>query len=675
MTLASDDTSSIDSATGAVSLSIAKGSGGGGAVGIGVSIAFNDIANTVRASVDASTVSSAQSAILTADSKATINALSVAGSLSGAGGDGGGFAFSGDGAGSINLIANTVAAEIVNGSSLTVGGPVTLAASDDSSLNVATGTAALSFAGGSGGGAAAGLGVSVAVNDIGNTLRAAIDSSDVDAGGDITINAVSSADIQTLTVSGAISGAGGSGGGLAFSGAGAVSVNTITNTVAAEIIASSVDTSLGGLSLKAEDISVISAIAGTASISGGGGSGGGVSGQGGASFANNVISNDVRARVDGANVDVPGAIMLDANSGATITAITIGFSAGGSGGSGGGINLSVAGSGSVNVIANSVDATIRNASTVDTDSTLTLRARDTSVITGLAGGASGGGAGGAAGGGAGAVGASFAVNDITNSLNAGTNNATITTGGAIDITAEEAAVITSVTIGFAGSGAGGSGGGVAISAAGAGSVNVIGNTVAAEIKGGSVNAMAGGLTLTARDVSVINAIAGGGAISGGGGAGGGISGQGGASFATNVIANSIGARIDAATVNVTGPVLLEAEEAAVLTAVTIGFAGGGSGGAGGGVNLSVAGSGSVNVIANTVEATIIGGATVETDSTLTLRASDVSVITGLAGGAAIGGAGGAGGGGAGAVGASFAVNDITNTIPVARSTSVPKKRR
>ena len=102
------------------------------------------------------------------------------------------------------------------------------------------------------------------------------------------------------------------------------------------------------------------------------------------------------------------------------------------------------------------------------------------------------------------------------------------------------------------------GGGAAYSLAGSISINAIVNVTEADISGGSVHA-GGALSVTAKDVSVITAVGGAGAISGSGGAGGGISGQTGASFATNFIGNFLTAAIDDATITATGPVLVEAD--------------------------------------------------------------------------------------------------------------------
>ena len=60
-----------------------------------------------------------------------------------------------------------------------LGGDVVLLATDDSTINAAAGSVALSVAGGQGGGVAAGFGASVTVNEISNGVAARIDASAV----------------------------------------------------------------------------------------------------------------------------------------------------------------------------------------------------------------------------------------------------------------------------------------------------------------------------------------------------------------------------------------------------------------------------------------------------------------------------------------------------------------
>ena len=91
---------------------------------------------------------------------------------------------------------------------------------------------AVGFQGVGGIGAAAGAGV--AVNDIGNTVLAQIDSSTVDAGGDIDLSASSRGTIQALAtgVSASVSSAALAGAGA---GAGAGTDNEIHSTIQSEI--------------------------------------------------------------------------------------------------------------------------------------------------------------------------------------------------------------------------------------------------------------------------------------------------------------------------------------------------------------------------------------------------------------------------------------------------------
>ena len=68
--------------------------------------------------------------------------------------------------------------------------------------------------------AGGGIGTAVAINEIGNTVNAKVDDSTVTAGGNVTLDATSSAEIDVFALGVAGTLAGGQGGGVAVAGPG-----------------------------------------------------------------------------------------------------------------------------------------------------------------------------------------------------------------------------------------------------------------------------------------------------------------------------------------------------------------------------------------------------------------------------------------------------------------------
>src|SRR5208283_4322728 len=196
-------------------VSVVVGVAGSGLGAVNVTLVGNSIANTVKADITGSTINSTSGGVdLEAHSSAEIVAITagVAGS--------GGVSVNATGLG--NAISNTVEASILGGSTVAVGGSVIQKAQDSSSIS----SIGLSFAG-SGGLAAAAI---VAVNDIGNTLSADINSSRVSSGSAVQLSAISSSNISSFV------------GGIAGAGIGAanlsLAVSEIHNNIDASIISS-----------------------------------------------------------------------------------------------------------------------------------------------------------------------------------------------------------------------------------------------------------------------------------------------------------------------------------------------------------------------------------------------------------------------------------------------------
>src|SRR5439155_17329844 len=139
-----------------------------------------------------------------------------------------------------------------------------------------------------------------------------IDSATATGAGGVLLNATSTSTIDSVTAAGVVVGTGGAIGGLSFTGAGAGSGNTISDTTEARLARSTVTTDPGQLVRGlAADNATINASAGAIGIAIAGGGGGGGSAAAGASMAVNMITNTVRATVDASTVNSGG---LDAEA-------------------------------------------------------------------------------------------------------------------------------------------------------------------------------------------------------------------------------------------------------------------------------------------------------------------------------------------------------------------------
>ena len=654
------------------------GGGGGPAVGAGAAIALNSVTSGVLALIDPTSIVQAASVTLEDISTALIQILAI-----GAGGalsNGDGVAVTGAGSGASNTIADTVQAEIKTGSLVTAStGAVTLTATDTSTIQALAGALAVSFAAGDGGVASLSVGASVAVNDIDNTVQTLITDATVSGAGGVVMNATEGAQIEALTVAGTFSVATGSSGAVGFGGAGAGSGNTIDNTVSSTIVGGSmVSTGMAGaVQVTASDTAGITAnagsFAGSVALSEGA-----LGGAVGAAAAVNTIGDTVEAYVDHSNVTSGGAVKIDASADDSIFTIAVGVALAVSGGEGGGLGFAGAGSGSGNTIVNTVEASIKDGSTVTSADlgAVNVTATDQSTITAAAGSVALGLAGGQGGGIGLAVGLSVASNQLGTSgtpdiVQAFIDNSNVTGAGGVNLTATSTPKIWVLTIAGSFTGSGGEAGGVAFAGAGAGSGNSIQESVGAIISGGSlVKTTSGAVSLSANDDPTIIADAGGISLAGAFGQGGGAGVTVGAAVAINTISNTVTASIEDATVNSAGGVNVTATSGASILAVAVGVAGSLAGGEGGGIALAGAGSGSGNTIDNTIEASIKEASQVTSTGPVTLTATDGSTITAGSGTLTFSVAGGMGGGFAGSVGVAASSNEIGNTVTAAVEDSV-----
>ena len=158
-------------------------------------MAYNSITDTVEALLTGSTVSAGGALALTAMSNPTINAWTLAGSITGATGQQGAIGFGGAGAVSDNIIQNTVTAQIgsdQNGAALThvttaSGTGVSLTAGDGSAITANAGGVAVAVAAGQASSDGFAVGAAIALNSIGNSIAATIDNATVASGAGINL--------------------------------------------------------------------------------------------------------------------------------------------------------------------------------------------------------------------------------------------------------------------------------------------------------------------------------------------------------------------------------------------------------------------------------------------------------------------------------------------------------
>ena len=544
------------------------------------------------------------------------------------------------------------------------------------------------------------------------------------ASGGVTLNAESQKDPNSTAdyrvdalafgVAASGSGQGGEGVTVALAGAGSSATNTVDKTVAASITncggSKSVAADGGGVSLTAGDDTSLRADSGgfAVAIAASGGGGGQGAGALGASISTNSIGQNggqsVTATIKNSAVKAAGTVSLSATSTATAYALSMGGAGAGAGSGGDGITISpaAAGAGSYNTLTQSIEASIKNGSSVTTGNLgdVTLTAIDSSELKADAGGVAvaiavsqGGGSG------SGSIGAGVANNTLKDSVIATIDSSTVTAAGAVSLTAQSQKRqgstadyrVDALAFGAAGSLAGQSGAGITVALAGAGSsaTNTVDNTIAASITncGAStpVAANGGGVSLTAGDDTSLRADSGGFAVALAVGLGSGGQGAGtvGASVSTNTIGQhggqSVKAKIDNSVVKAVGPVTLSATSTATAAALSMGgsLALAASGGTGVTISAALSGAFSYNTLQQTVSANIKDNSSVaaakqgNTLSGVTLTATDSSELKADAGGVAIAIAAktGSGGTGSGSVGAAVANNTLSDTVNAAIDSS------
>ncbi|NLX97528.1 MAG: cadherin-like domain-containing protein, partial [Rhodopirellula sp.] len=629
----------------------AKGSEGKTSVGIAGGFAINAQFGKTEAFVDGAASLDAEA--LEIDALRSGWTVSLAAGLAAAAGQ---KSYAVGGSVGVNVITcdTTAALRNIDGS-VDVAGHVALNALDDTNI--------IAIGGSAGFGGKVGVGVAIGFSYVENKTTSIISGlDDFTHQGGLDVLATSDGLIVTVTGSaGVATGSGGSGG---KAGAGTVSVNIASNTTEAMISATTVNTgSTGDVILSAVDNTSIYSFAGALAA-------GKEMGLGGA-VAVNVLDNTTRAAAEESTIDTTGAFYATTSEEGTVVTLAVAGA--------GSEKLAIAGSVALNVFQNTVDSHITN-STITAGRDFYLGAEDREISGALAGGvaiSTGQSAGGAA----------IGVNAIFDTVTARIESSTVSaSAAAVEATAEQ--VLVSFNVGGAG--------GEKFALGGSVSVNQVMNTIAAEVVAGTIGVDAQGqdiirqsdvdatrdITVRASDDTTAVVVAGGFAMS--------LSSSAvGLAASTIYIENDVHARIDDSSVTSsagkvtvsagiappdtqadpadiafgTSGIILPATNSSSIINVTFGGAGS-TGNFAGGFGVSV------NIINNTIDARIAGGATVDAAGDITVSAIDSSDI----GAVAVGGAGAASGAAGGAASANVITNSITAGIDASTVSSAADVR-
>ena len=649
-TLTAKDTSTITADAGAASLAIGGGGTTGVSLSIGVSVASNFITNEVEASIKNATkglTTSTGAVSLSSETNATIKALSVAASIAAGGGGTAGITISGAGAAAINTILTKTNA-FISSSNVASAGAVTLSAKSGGTIDAKIAAVSVSAGGGGTAGVGVSIGAAVANNYIGYDgstrkpaeVQAYIQNSSVNAKGALSLTALNNATIIAGVGAGSAAVSGGGTAGVAASGSGVGTENRIATLVKAFIDgdgATGIQSTAATLSAK--DSSTITADAGAASVAASFGGTAGVSVSIGVSIAQNLISNEVEASIKNAAKGLTtGAVSLTSETNATIKAVSVAASIAAGFGGTAGVSVSGAGAAAVNTILTKTNAFIAN-SIISSTGAVTLSAKNTASIDAkiVAASASVGG-GGTAGVGV-SVGAAVANNYIgydgdtrkPSEVQAYIQNSSLTAGGALSLSAIDAATINAFV--FSGSAAisGGGTAGVAASGSGVSTENKVATLVKAFIDGdGATGIQATQATLTAKDSSTIKAEAGAASLSIAGSGTASVAGSIGVSLARNLVTSEVLAYVknaDSTLRTTTGNVDISAtNDKASITAVSAAasLAAGVSGTAG--VGVSGAGAESTNLIGTKTNA-FIEDSVINSKGAVSLNAKNNAEIT------------------------------------------------
>ena len=608
------DSSSILAYDLSAAVSIAAGGTAGVAVSIALSIASNTIADPVLAYITSSANLVATGGVdVEALEIAKIHANVFAVAASVAAGSTGGVAVAGGGAVALNVIASLTNAYI-SGSTLVNTGGVTVKANEGTAeIYAEVGVAAAAVGVGGTAGVGVAIGVTVAVNlitaaaaknadQIGG-IAAFIKGTNINSTGVILVNALSNETIVADNAAITIGIGGGGTAGVAVAVSGAIDFNVVAMPTTA-FLSGGTSIHATGLGILARDSATISATGIAAAVTVGIGGAAGVAVSIAVTIASNTIADTISAYVTNATGIAlgTGALAVDADEKAAITAVA--GAAGLAIGGGGAAGVAVGGGGAIalNLITAATDAHITG-TTVNSAGNITVSAEEEGSIKGLIAAA---GAAFSAGGAAGvsvAISAAVASNNIVGlssgpAVKAYVSGSNITQSGLLGVNVSSHELIKAFVASVSATVAIGGAAGVGVSFGGSFAFNTVALSTAAYISGGSYNN--GGIIITSDDSATIQALVAAAAFSVSGGAAAGVSVSVALSLATNLLENSQTAYIENATITAgTGTVGVEASGVEQVTALGVAAAIA----AGGGI-AGVAVSGAATAMSNNVKADV-----------------------------------------------------------------------
>ena len=285
--------------------SLAVGKEGSGAGGVAGSVSINNIANTAMSFISGN--SDIKTGNLKLNSYSDSNILSVAASVAVAVSKGGeGIGVSIAGSVSINEIANTISSYI-SGSSIETSDAAEVKAEDESDI--------LAIAGGVSVSSTIGVGASVSINTIKNTVTAYMDKVIMKAVNNIILSSLNTSNIKGIAGTLGLS----TSGETSLAAAVSVTVNEIENETKSYINESEdISSTEGSISLKSKDESTMYSIAGGAS--------GAIEGQAlGAGAGKSIINNTIESYINNSNVKAKKDVDVKSDSDAEIQTASAGI--------------------------------------------------------------------------------------------------------------------------------------------------------------------------------------------------------------------------------------------------------------------------------------------------------------------------------------------------------------
>ena len=417
--------------------SLSVGAGGfSGALTVQVALVNNSISDLVAAYASGATVDSVGNISITAASVSDINATLVDVTAQVAVGEGGSLTFSGSGAKSTNLVSSTVTAYLAANADMS-GVQVQVLASDQTTVSGSSGNGQI---GASGGTFAGSLNVvaSIVENNVADEVLAYIDAATIQASGNVSVNASFTGTVSGTAAGATISAAFSSTAGISGGGAGSTVTNSLANQIRAYVTTEATISTTNGadLLIAATDQSTVTASSGIGNLAISGGEFAGSLGVG-VVLATNEVTNTVEAYISDATVTVHGDVTVAASSTANATATTVFVTVGVSVSPTAAISAQGDGANSTNQFSKTVQAYLADGATVTTTGTgqVEVTSTDTSNQTATAGG-----------GGAGidfassaaanvAVGVVETNNQVTNTVAAYIDNATVQATGDVTVQA------------------------------------------------------------------------------------------------------------------------------------------------------------------------------------------------------------------------------------------------